>query len=481
MNSLEATPPPLGFRTIPCTGVDLAERTFILTIGLVINARLDPQKMQATLSQLVEHKFPRAGARLAFRNGLYEFQVPEKFESQTPPFIFTVEEHSEKYDRGKRPEIPNVLTGSEPCILPDPGLESFFQSDTCPRTLDGFVQINNPFLRVHVNAFDDLTFLGLMAPHIALDLVGAATLLAAWTRLLRGEDIHTIPGMAWDAQPFAPFTSGPVESEVPRGWFEPRPSPHDAHAHVQPTDSDPKSVSRFARVPKVFLDAAKRSIMNELKAQGSTEYVGSGDVLMAWWLKTIHSHRRLTDSTPIHLHILRDLRGLPVFANDAPIQDPYIHNAVLAIPVPPIPASAFQTQSLGALALYLRRSIVAYNTEFAGLRADLRWRCAESNEFKILYPCPPDAECLFQTNWRAAKLAELDFTGAVAGNETRTAACVVFVSPLLCSHPTRSRRGITRVLMNDPDAVWMCETRGEKDWEGIRKASGVIFTDSPPA
>ncbi|KAF7341622.1 hypothetical protein MSAN_02059600 [Mycena sanguinolenta] len=300
-------------------------------------------------------------------------------------------------------------------------------------------------------------------------------LLGGWTRLLSGEDIDSIPGMAWDAQPFAPFSSGPVESEVPRGWFK----PHDAQAQVQPADPDPKSVPRFVRVPKAFLAETKRNIMKELKAQGSTEYVGTGDVLMAWWLKTLYSHRSLTDQTPMHLHILRNLRGLPIFANDSPMKDPYIHNAILAIPVPPIPVSAFQTESLGALALCLRRSIMAYNTDFAGLRADLRWRCAESNRQEIVRPCPSNAECLFQTNWGAAKLEDLDFTGAVANNETRTGARVVFVYPLLCSHPTRSRRGITWAVMEDADAVWMCETRGEKDWERIRQASGVTFIDAP--
>ncbi|KAJ6475405.1 hypothetical protein C8R45DRAFT_1077328 [Mycena sanguinolenta] len=475
----ESASPSLRFLSIPCTGVDLGLRGRIVTIGLVINARLEPTKLEATLWQLVEHKFPRAGARLTFRNRVYELQIPEQFDSNTPPFIFTGQEYPQMYHGSGQPEIPNVLTGSEPCTIPDPELERFFHSPTCPKTLDDFLQSNVPVLHMHVSVFEDLTFLGFLAPHAMFDAVRAGTLLAAWTRLLRGEDLHTIPGMAWDAQPFALFESGPMNDEVQRGWF--RASPPLGSQHKQealPVDLDPQDVRRFVRVPKAFLEDAKRKIMNELKARGSTEYVGSGDVLRAWWLKTLYSHRSLTDHTPVHVHIVKNLRDLPIFADDQPLEDPYIHNTISTIPVPPIPVSALQTESLGALALRIRRSLVAYNADHESIRADLRWRCAEANRVEILYPRPPGAEHSFQTDWRAAKLAELDFTGTVEGTEgMKTAARVVFTYPLLCTVVNAYRRGVTRVLMDDADAVWMCEIRGEKHWEGIQQADGVTFID----
>ncbi|KAJ6494414.1 hypothetical protein C8R45DRAFT_1135211 [Mycena sanguinolenta] len=389
MSPPASSPPPLGFRTIPCTAIDLAQSRFISAIGLVINARLDPKRMEGILWKLVEHKFPMAGARLAFGNGLYEFQIPDKFDSQSPPFIFTVEEHSEIYGR----------------------------SDTCPETLDGFVQSNHPALHIHVNAFDDLTFLGFIAPHIAFDLIGATTLLDGWTRLPRGEDIHTI-------------------------------------------DSDPEGVPRFVRVPKKFLDHAKQGIMAELKARGSTEYVGSGDVLKAWWLKvgltvlSFYRHdiqvirrRCIVTASSIHVHFLKNLRGLPMFANDEPLKDPYIHNAISTIVLPPIPVSAFQTESLGMLALRIRRSILAYNTDPEAIRADLRWCFAEANRDAVLFPCP------------------------LGGRRTSVPNGLAFFN-------AREAR-LHGVLMDDGDAVWMCETRGPKDWDDIRQASGVIFTDSP--
>ncbi|KAF7341619.1 hypothetical protein MSAN_02059300 [Mycena sanguinolenta] len=415
-----ASPSP-RFRSIPCKGVDLDSGQRVITIGLVISARLESTRLEATLWPLVEHKFPRAGARLAFRNEVYELQIPEQFDSETPPFVFTVQEYY-------------------------------------------------------------LTFLGFLAPHAAFDAVGAGTLLAAWTRLLRGEHLHNIPGMEWDTKPFAPLECGPVNLEVPRGWFKgSRALGPQKKREASPAESDPKDVRRFVRIPKAFLEDAKKKIMDELKARGSTEYVGSSDVLRAWWLKSVYGHRSLTDHTPVHVHVLINLRGLPVFANDAPLKGPYIHSTISTIPIPPIPASAFQAESLGALALCIRRSILAYTADPEAIRADLRWRRAEANRLEILCPCPPDAEYLFLTDYRAAKFDQLDFTGAVEGSEgMKTATRVVFVYPLLCTVLKPYRRGVNRVLMDDADAVWMSETREEKDWEDIRQTSGVTFTDSPP-
>ncbi|KAJ6494416.1 hypothetical protein C8R45DRAFT_1095338 [Mycena sanguinolenta] len=482
----EPTPPPPGFRIIPCTGLDLSQRLYDATVGLTISARLDPNKLEATLSELVRHKFPRAGARVACRNGVYELQIPEKFGSETPPFVFTVQEYPEMYQGNGRPEIPKAFTGSKPCITPDPKLGRFFQSETCPQSLADFVQRNAPLLNIHVTIFKDLTFLGFISSHIAFDAIGVATLLDAWTRLLRGDDIDTIQGMEWDAQPLAPFSCGPVRSDLPCGFFEPgsplgSPEIQEAMAgESMAGESDPKAISRFFCVPKAFLNEAKQKITDELKAQGSAEYVGSGDVLTAWWLKTVYGDRSPTDQTPIHLHVFKDLRDMPIFANDAPLTDPYIHNLILTIPFPPIHAGALQAESLGALALRIRRSIITYKTDLEGIRDELRWRCAKSNGLKKLYRCPPGAELALQTGARSMNFGGLDFSGASVSNEPRTAARVVFVYPFMHTDPPFSFRGVLRVLMEDADAVWMCDTRGEKHWERIRQAGEIEFADSPP-
>jgi hypothetical protein len=61
-------------RIIPCSALDVGTaRELVLTFGLVIDSRLDAKKLKEMLLLLVEHKFPRAGSRLALRNGVCLF------------------------------------------------------------------------------------------------------------------------------------------------------------------------------------------------------------------------------------------------------------------------------------------------------------------------------------------------------------------------------------------------------------------------
>ncbi|KAJ7099972.1 hypothetical protein B0H15DRAFT_503638 [Mycena belliarum] len=465
---------PLTVDTVPCSALDLIARDLVLTTGFIVNARLEAKKLEETLSTIIVHKVPRAGARVALRNGVYEFQVPRTFDAETPPAVFTVDDYAEPYRCPTRPELPHHLPdnfdATQPSLHPDPKLEGYFRSRDCPATLAAFLVPNMPSLHVHVAVFDDLTFIGVSAPHICVDALGTQALLHAWTRLLNGDALDAIPGMARDAAPFAVF-AGPTAATHPRGWF-------DLGVFrkflfivclVIRILRDPKGVGYFVRVPKVFLDEAKREIMHQLTLEGSSEWVGSSDVLLAWWLKTVYSHR--TDNTPMHIHIPVNLRGKPIFPNDEVLPTPYLHNAVLDIAVPPVPARVLRTESLGATALRLRRAINAYSADRARIAADIRWRGA--HPFATLFPSPPHGEFVMQTSWRAAQYGALDFSGAAVAPGVR--ACVVFCTGLTTSHRTIPFRGAGAVLMEDEDAVWMAQCRGAKDWEAIRRSGVVAF------
>ncbi|KAF7373689.1 hypothetical protein MSAN_00579900 [Mycena sanguinolenta] len=414
----------------------------------------------------------------------YEFQIPETFDAKTPPTAFTVDDYHETYNRAGRPQIPSALTGSQPSIIPLPELDQFFRSKTCPKTEAEFLKPYVPLLHIHFTVFHDFTFIGVTVPHMGFDLLGIAVLLAAWTRVINGDDFDAIPGMEWDAQPFAHYVPAPGSSSVTPtrtslrgffklGWLS---KLSFIGRFMLSNLLDPKTVGYIVRVPKVFLNEAKQKIMDELKAQGSSEYVGSSDVLMAWWYKTVYSYRAPTDHTPIHLHFASSLRSRSVFAQDGPLAHPYINNAVSFLPVPPVPVNAFVKESLGDLALRVRRAIVTYNADVAALRADLRWLFEGSNATKMGFPCPPGAEFSFSTNWRNGKLGALDFSGAVVSHSrSEDAATRVVFAYYSYTPDTIPMRGVGAVMMEDEDAVWMRQFRGSKDWERIRQSGVVEF------
>ncbi|KAJ7683439.1 hypothetical protein B0H17DRAFT_33801 [Mycena rosella] len=462
---MKRIPPPAHMRTIPCTPLDLWHLNTVFNIGLIIDTPLDTKKLKRSLWTLVERKFPRAGARLVQRNGMYEFQIPYTFDVSTPPVAFTMEEYSEPYGCSGRPKLPihlpDSFDASKPSVHPLPALGEYFASKECPTSLDGFLVPNTPAVHVHVATFQDITFIGFTTSHVILDGLGARTLLHAWTRLLSGEPIDTIQGMEWDAQPFNVFmrstaTVAPIRSGMfDLGIFSRLRFNLDRMR-------DPKLATHLVRVPRSFLDDSKRDINASLQFRGSGEWVGSSDVLLAWWFKTAYGYRRIDDETPIHIHLPVDLREIPIFPG--PLTDPYIHNAVSLISLPPIPANAFRTDSLAELALRTRRAITEFNADADGIAADLRW--AFANPQRRFFPCPPGGEFLMQSSWRKARFGELDFSGA---GEVK--ADVLFVMLL---YPSGAETTGT-ILMEDKDAMWMTQPGGETHWENIRRSGTVAF------
>ncbi|KAJ7197768.1 hypothetical protein GGX14DRAFT_667550 [Mycena pura] len=476
------TSPPANVRVVPCTGVDLYGRNVVLTTGFVIDGCLDTKKLEHSLTLLVERKFPRAGARLALRNNNYEFQIPNTFDAQTPAVAFTAAEYSEPYASSMRPPIRHLwnATSSKPWICSAPPIEAYLRNHSCPGSLDAFLVPNTPLMHVHATVFDDLTFLGITSTHVAFDALGISTLMHGWQRVLAGDAWDDIAGMPWDAVPFGTFTTTPTQARVcQRGLFDLGLLAKLAFVVCFGLSilRDPKEENMVVRVPKVFLEDKKREIMEELKAVGSEEWVGSSDVLMAWWFKTSYTHR--TDATPLHIHLPVNLRDMSIFpvacgTNElAPISTPYINNAVLSIAIPPLPANTLRNMSLRDLTLHFRRAIIAYKNALDGIRADVRSLCA--HPLAMIFPCPPGAEYSSQTNWRKGRFAEVDFSGASVGEPGSSPPARVRFVTTIWSGTRMPLRGTGVVLFEDEQAVWMRQIRGVNDWKRAKKAGEFEF------
>ncbi|KAJ7292834.1 hypothetical protein C8J57DRAFT_1267224 [Mycena rebaudengoi] len=484
------TPAPAGMRV----------RHTVLTTGLVIDSPLDAQKLEHSLTTLLERKFPRAGARLAIRNTVYEFHIPCTFDSDTPALAFTADHHREPYRSPTRPDLKSLLNCSdlEPLFCPFPSLRRHLVSKTCPTSTAEFVRSNTPLLHVHVSVFDDLTLIGITSPRLLFDVPGIGTLLHAWTRLLAGDDIDVIPGMDWDTAPFDAFRC-PSSLECLRGYARIIPiRPIDfSHLTILRLETwiwrwtRDREERRLVRVPKAFLEDRRRQIMENLNRQESSELVTTSDVLLAWWVKTSHSFPRSDDWRNISIHIPIDLRSKHIFPDASALTKPYINNASSTISVRPFAIKTLQAESLDDLALRIRRATTLYNTDLPALEDELRWRNLNL-DWKIfnIYYCAPGTESELQANWCDVRLSGLDFSAARApGSEKRKRARVVFVLPdvvmaedymseddlLKLMYPCPSLRGNGAILMEDENALWMSQVKGRKEWEKLRRSGRFKF------
>ncbi|KAJ7924578.1 hypothetical protein B0H13DRAFT_1601471 [Mycena leptocephala] len=465
--------PPADMRAIPCTALDVWARELFVTNGIVVDCRLDAAKLEESISTLIETKFQRAGARFAMRNGTYEFQIPRTFSEEVKPLVFTTDNYAETYATpiSGRPAIPVRPAGvSVPSVQSCPALEVYFRSKTCPVNLKSCLAGRLPILHVHVTTFDDITFIGITVSHGLFDTLGTAAFLSAWTRLINGEDIDNIPGMPLDCAPFEAFADKP-STAPPRGWFELGvfQAMNFGARMLWKMWRDPKEKMMLIYVPKAFLEDQKASVMAQLQAQKSAEWVGSSDVLLAWFCKTMHHHRNRADQTPIIIHTAVDLRPLHIWEEGKALSHPYVHNAMSTITPPPIPASTLASSSVADLALQIRRVIKAYTADLESIRTDISFRCA--NPTKLLIPCTPDGEAVIHSNWRTAKFGQLNFPGAAVG-----AGAKATVRFMLAYFPSSiPLRGSSVVLSEDAETLWMFYIASSKEWERIKQSGAVQF------
>ncbi|KAJ7628467.1 hypothetical protein FB45DRAFT_1028555 [Roridomyces roridus] len=232
---------PAAYDVVPCSALDTAGGVTVLTTGLLVDAKLDAQLLKDTLFKLLEHKFPRAGARLARRDWALEFYIPRS---------------------RNRPGIPGLanVSHSEPSTCLFPSLDVYLKSKTCPRHTSDIVDRNMPI--------------------VLFDACGLHTLLSAWTRLLAGEDLEAIQGMARDFTPFDAFRGPPAHdggyvpgyTVVVEGLLGIPEEFSWAHriAHWLLNE-----VNTLIRVPKAFLEQRRLEIIHDLKLDGIMDRASS--------------------------------------------------------------------------------------------------------------------------------------------------------------------------------------------------------------
>ncbi|KAH7102357.1 hypothetical protein BKA62DRAFT_769789 [Auriculariales sp. MPI-PUGE-AT-0066] len=437
-------PAPPDVDVFVCNPSDVLIEGVTMTYGLFIPARLDAERLKLAAFTTVEKKLSKAGARLAYRNGIYEYHVPKSFigKVQLPP------------------KVGNDLASS-PFVSPFPedAVKALFKTATTPQTTADFLVPNTPMVHIHVSVFEDVTLIGFTAPHMLFDGSGASTFLSTWTAALNGtlEEVPEAP------RTFAPFDDlvesvggrevcaarrGPSGQPV-RGW--------DAfHAvglirfmvtSLKRAFFEGKEDPKLVYIPLEWLAARKDECMQELKARGSDEWVGSNDVLMAYICKMMYVNR--TDASLVSMIVPFNLR--PVLADI--FKHTYLHNALVTLKLPAVSAKVLGSQPLVDTALLL--SILPRSSP-------------------VIIPNPPNVELASISNWRSMAMNELDFSGALPDGIS-TQARPEFIFPYCTESPILPLRGSGAVFSEDKHGLWLGLTLGRGVWDRMWRSGKIAF------
>lgn len=116
--------------------------------------------------------------------------MPAKFTAQNPAIAFTHNTNSAHMTIDSHP-----LASKLPSATPQPSIQppmaqfvSFAASPDVPITIEVLMARSSPQLHLHMTSFADATLVGLVWPHTAMDAVGLAELLRAWSLVLAGRE-----------------------------------------------------------------------------------------------------------------------------------------------------------------------------------------------------------------------------------------------------------------------------------------------------
>lgn len=270
-----------------------------------------------------------------------------------------------------------------------------WRSTDTPQSLARFLRSGTPMLHSHVCTLDDGTLLSLTSTHTLFDVHGARALALAWTAAVNGQldDVPLMPrefsplnDILASSAPQSPRPAGePVGFYYAPGLFA---TARIVLSYIWKMIRARHEVWKLVRFPKAWLAQEKAQCMAVLAQRESKEFVGTADVLVAWWYKPLYAHH--TDAALVRVKTVVNLRRL---------LPPYLNNATTRCAAA-IPARDLGPQPVLDTVLAIRRSISAYVADTDTLGAEMAWvaKCAGVGAFVL--PYLPGEEMVLTSSWR---------------------------------------------------------------------------------
>ncbi|KAG6848716.1 hypothetical protein H0H93_014673, partial [Arthromyces matolae] len=382
--------------------------SFSFTIGYLVE-RVDTAALHAAAIRVVQ-KWRLLAGRLEWSKSLSSWCIRVPLEGDVSGRIkFTSSVSTASLDE------PFSVLGGPSQILVRPPLKYFHHSST-PDTLQGYASSNAPILSIHVTELKNVTCVGLTVPHGVFDVFVLGQVII---KALNGE-MH---GRAWD---IPPLDKSNIMREALKDLSVTPPSDIDSDAHAEPL---PLSGVRHIFGPATMLCKAKfvasifydlvwhkveykgiyleesvvRSLVTEVKEKvkelNPTDWVSTGDILVAWFVKSAYAQEL---NPKVTLTAFLSIRG--TLAERDPNFTNYHHNGILMGSTPLLTKKEL-LGDLHELAICHRR-LVKPVRDIEYTRAYLA--CVASMAGDILSDVPLGEEHWWLTNQVVGDLEDLD-------------------------------------------------------------------------
>ncbi|KAJ5270573.1 hypothetical protein N7497_008657 [Penicillium chrysogenum] len=461
-------------------------RGIALEFTLCFDHVLDPEHLRWSLHRLMEiGDWKKLGARLRLNStGKLEYHIPEKYNVKCPGFTFSTAMHDSSLDDLSYSKLPRAT--KSPTVFPftTADLDNLLFTPDSPKRLEDWICADRPQLDIRLVTFQDATLLKLAWLHTFMDASGRASLLNAWTAVLRGceDEVPAFCGFLQD--PLADLDAQPLMEWFVRSrwmlmilqWIGPLLLVIRWMWEMIPY---PKHEFRMVCIPGSVVTQMRESAMQELSVgddgTGKTPFVSESDVLVAWWAQCIIRSIRPSLQTPITILNIFNIR--PVFPKHFPGGTAYIGNAWLTAHTI-LSSAQMLERPVSYLASKLRHSLLEQRSkDYIMAYAAAQKKGMDKAGGTLASAMGLSNMLIHCSNWHQARFFNVDFSSAVVGPVDEKARSVGKPSLIVPNTTYRWPMLINTgsVIGKDADGNWWLTWHLKREtWRNIEKQLAEI-------
>ncbi|KAH8707556.1 hypothetical protein GQ44DRAFT_817332 [Phaeosphaeriaceae sp. PMI808] len=433
-------------------------RSILVTWTICFNDVLDTDKLQSSLSRLLEiGDWRKIGGRLKLKkNGALEIHVPSSFTAERPAFSFS---HAEIGTAIEDHPVARTLpkpNGTE-SIWPGPqDFKEFAARSDAPTTMEDLLSGDIPQISVHITSFTNATLIALMWPHTLMDVMGHQAFVNAWSLVLAGRESEVPPLLGAREDKLCAIIDASVEK--PEEYM------------LKSKQLKGLAMLKFGHTRTICLT---KKVVADLRLQAQTDlanlssgekvpFISDGDVLTAWTMSAVATS--LPYPRPVTaLHAMNARFRLPSLIN---AQGVFLQNMLLPgfTTVPPDVARG----PIGPIALSNRQCLMEQATEPQVLACMREQRLLYIDANVVLMPF---------TDWTKAKLFNaVNFSPAVVrGSEVSPRRSNPPGTPVFYHASTRRVNPTARLMVvilgkDYEDNYWLTLTMPPLAWANIERS-----------